>query len=173
MANRHPKRISRSARRYFRRNKQRRGTLGLILACIALMLAVVPWIGDTVNAWTKTYTGCRVLGVVDGDTIRLDCPISGQVTGRILAYDAPETRAGCLREFAMAQAATQYLRWILWSGQSISARLEGKDRFGRSLTVLIVDGEGVARQMVNAGLGRWYNGGRRAGWCEEGKVPNV
>ena len=135
------------------------------VAALALGIAVLPPVADVVNGLVKKADGCRVVGVIDGDTVRLYCPVSGLITGRILAYDTPEKDAACLGEFIKATQATWMLRRILWTGSEISARTEGRDRYGRALTVLLVDGQGVARQMVDAGLARWYDGGLRGGWC--------
>jgi endonuclease YncB( thermonuclease family) len=122
-------------------------------------------LGDVVNGMVKPRDGCRVWQVVDGDTVRMHCPASGFQTGRIIAYDTPEVQGACISETARGLAATYYLRWLLWTGGHISARTEGADRYGRRLTILIIDGQGVARRMVEAGLARWYDGGRRASWC--------
>jgi endonuclease YncB( thermonuclease family) len=136
------------------------GLFGLVALLVAMPL------GDIVNGYVTPHDGCRVVGIIDGDTVMMRCPASGLRTGRLLAFDTPELRAQCTSEFLRAQAATLYLRRILWTGRHISARIEGEDRYERALTLLIVDGEGVARRMVEAGLARWYDGGRRPGWCE-------
>jgi endonuclease YncB( thermonuclease family) len=139
--------------------------LGWGLGLVAALFVFAP-VGDAINGVLTPHTGCRIVTVVDGDTVKMICPLSGWRTGRILAYDTPELNGRCLRETGMAMAATYYFRWILWSGSHIEARTEGTDRYGRALTLLLVDGEGVARRMVEAGLARWYDGGRRAGWCD-------
>ncbi|MDX1781201.1 MAG: thermonuclease family protein [Thalassovita sp.] len=115
----------------------------------------------------KPKNGCRVVGVVDGDTVRLLCSGGGVISGRVVGYDTPEKKARCLSEFVDALSATQYLRWILWSGSQISVRTHGEDRYGRALTTLSVDGQNVAERMVGAGLARWYDGGQRQSWCAE------
>lgn len=143
---------------------------GIVAAAAVLGLVVLPPVGDAVNGVAKSFDGCRIWQVVDGDTVRLYCPVSGFSQGRILAYDTPEMAGDCLREMVMARAAKQYLRWILWTGTDIRSRTEGLGRYGRSLVVLIVDGEGVARRMIQAGLAREYDGGRRASWCEQQRI---
>lgn len=145
-----------------RRVGTRKGALFAVLGLIFLLP-----LADAVNGMIKSSPGCRVIAIVDGDTVKLYCPASGFLRARILAYDTPEKAAKCSSEFIKAVAATQYLRWILWTGSTIDARTEGKDRYGRALTVLIVDGEGVARRMVKAGLARWYDGGQRPTWCQK------
>ena len=137
----------------------------LALFGLVALLVAQP-LGDIVNGYLTPHDGCRVVGIVDGDTIRMICPESGHRTGRLLAFDTPELRAGCMSEFLKAQAATLYLRGMLWRAGHVSARIEGEDRYGRALVLLLVDGQGVAGPMVEAGLARWYDGGPRAGWCD-------
>jgi endonuclease YncB( thermonuclease family) len=39
-----------------------------------------------------------------------------------------------------------------------------EDRYGRKLRIVKVNGVSVGDTLVNAGLARWYRGGRRP-WC--------
>lgn len=144
-----------------------RGRFGLGVAVLTLGSVALPPVGDAINGFVKPKEGCRVVGIIDGDTVRLLCPGKGVISGRVVGYDTPEKKARCLSEFLAALSATQYLRWILWSGAQISARTQGEDRYGRALTMLSVDGQNVAERMVGAGLARRYDGGQRQGWCAE------
>lgn len=144
----------------------RRRRKGWIVAAIGALFLFGPPVVDAANGLMKPANGCRVYGVVDGDTVRMYCAVSGFTTGRVLAYDTPEYKARCTSEFFGAIKATFYLRWLLWSANEITARTEGTDRYGRALTLLLVDGKGVAGEMVKAGLARWYDGGPRASWCQ-------
>ena len=136
----------------------------MLFGLVALIMAQP--LGDIVNGYLTPHDGCRVIGIVDGDTIRMICPESGYRTGRLLGFDTPELRAACLSEAVQAQAATLYLRRLLWQARHVSALVEGEDRYGRALVLLRADGQGVAGPMVEAGLARRYDGGPRAGWCD-------
>ncbi|WP_373049874.1 thermonuclease family protein [Thalassovita aquimarina] len=116
----------------------------------------------------KPTDGCRVVGIIDGDTVRLLCSRSGVISGRVLGYDTPEKKARCLSEFIDALRATQHLRWMLWKSSKISTQTVGKDRYGRVLTKLSVDGSDVSERMIGTGLARRYDGGQRQSWCVEG-----
>jgi len=116
-------------------------------------------------AW-RTSEGCRIWAVVDGDTVRMICPDQGNVSGRILGYDTPEIKARCPQEFGKALAATYYLHWKLWTSREVIATPRGTDLYDRRQVLLTLDGEGAGRVMVDAGLARWYDGGRRRGWCD-------
>lgn len=152
------------------RDTRRRAGRGLVLARVlvfgAVAIIVLPAVADVANGLLKPHEGCRVIGVVDGDTVRMYCPAAGVVRGRIIGYDTPEIFSpGCTFEWAKGIAATFHLRWQLWTASQISARPRGSDRYGRRLTFLTVDGEGVARPLVEKGLAHWYDGGIRRSWC--------
>ena len=100
--------------------------------------------------------------VVDGDTIEVD----GQ-SFRLVGYDTPETyRAQCPAELAAGQAATAAMHDIIASGQRLELHVQPeRDRYGRGLGTLTVEGTDVARVLVAAGHARPYDGGRRQPWC--------
>lgn len=137
----------------------------LLLATVGLVLVGPVGLDAASLMWRKSE-GCAILTVIDGDTVRLLCPNEGFVSGRILGYDAPEMKARCPRELIKAVSATYYLHWQLWRAGEVVATPRGRDRYDRVLALVAFDGEGVGRRMVDAGLGRWYQGGKRRGWCE-------
>jgi len=136
------------------------------LFLIAVALLFVPPIVDVVNGAMKAKSSCSVSLVMDGDTVKIDCPDSGITSARIIGYDTPEKNARCIGELIKATRATWALRMMLWQAKTIEIRLDGKDRYGRFLTVLRVNGKDVAPYMINTRLARSYNGGRRGSWCE-------
>lgn len=144
------------------RRKMGRGAWAILLAAIIIF---GPNVLDAASLLWRKSEGCSVWAVVDGDTVEMFCPERGAVSGRILSYDTPELKSRCPSELGKALAATFYLRWQLWTAREVTARPTGTDRYDRALTVLAVDGELVGRRMVEAGLARWYNGGKRRGWC--------
>lgn len=107
------------------------------------------------------HTGGGYNCVVDGDTIWLE----GQ-NMRIADIDAPETHEPrCSAEKALGDRATRRLHELVNSG---TLTLEGigrdEDSYGRKLRVVLVNGTNVGDTLVNEGLARWYEGGRRS-WC--------
>jgi endonuclease YncB( thermonuclease family) len=151
-----PKRPSRNSWAVLRK-------LPLVFALVAV-LGPVPL--DGLKGFLTPTDGCKVWQVTDGDTVKIWCTTDGSSSARILAYDSPELFSpGCIGEWFRAVAATYYLHWQLWTARKVTAKITGTDRYGRKLIILLFDGEGVARRMVNAKLGRWYDGGRRMGWC--------
>ena len=150
---------------------RRRGRFGLVakLATVGLIaLAGLPQVGDAISGWRTAPTeGCRVVSVIDGDTVSLWCPGTGTERARLTGFDAPELFSPqCPSEAAKALAATWALRTTLWTAGEVTVRRQGTDRWGRALVDMRADGVPVGRGLIAAGLARPYDGGRRAGWCE-------
>lgn len=99
--------------------------------------------------------------VVDGDTFYL-----AGAKVRIAGIDAPETHPPrCAREAQLGEAATAKLRALLNSGAVTMTSIDrDRDRFGRLLRNVAVDGADVGAAMVGAGVARDYASGKRS-WC--------
>jgi endonuclease YncB( thermonuclease family) len=150
--------LGRGAARGLRRNLLRLGVVGgLIVAA--------PQIGDFAMSFRDTGAECRVVQVVDGDTLHLSCPTGGG-PARLTGYDAPELFSpSCLTEWGRGIAATQKLRGAIWRAERIDMTFRGHDRYGRHRLDLRIDGQPVANLMIASGHGRPYHGGARGGWC--------
>lgn len=141
-----------------------------LMGLAVLGLVVVPSVADLVNAVTRPATSdegpCRILSVVDGDTVTLMCGESGIGRARILGYDTPEKYAPkCLDEFLAAERAGWALRTLIQKADQIEITHQGSDQYGRTLVVVTLDGLDVARAMIRAGHARQYAGGLRGSWC--------
>lgn len=112
-----------------------------------------------------SFNRCHVGGgyncVVDGDTIWL----RGEKI-RIADIDTPETHDyGCQSEKHLGDRATTRLKEVLESGPiTIETIDRNQDQYGRLLRIVKVNGESVGYTLVDEGLARWYEGGRRP-WC--------
>jgi micrococcal nuclease len=136
------------------------------LALVVLVLAGVPQIADALMGLRPAQADCRVVQVIDGDTVELHCPDEGFLRVRITGFDTPELFSpGCASEAAAAVSAQWHLRRTLWGAERLEVRFKGEDRYGRRLAELRVDGVSVADRMIAAGHARPYQGGRRGGWC--------
>jgi endonuclease YncB( thermonuclease family) len=149
---------------------RRRGGRRLRLAVAAALgvLALAPLAADGLTAvfGPRAEDGCRVLRVIDGDTVTLWCPGRGAERARLTGFDAPEVFApGCAGELAAGLAATVALRAALARAGALAVRRQGRDRHGRALVALTLDGRPLAAAMIAGGHGRPYAGGRRDGWC--------
>lgn len=99
---------------------------------------------------------CLVVGIVDGDTIKVHCPGADQTSVRIEKIDAPE------KGQAWGERSRQALA-MLCHRQSAEIRPSGHDRYGRLLASVSCRGEDVGRAQVAAGLAwayRAYRPGR-------------
>ncbi len=96
---------------------------------------------------------------IDGDTLAY-----GNERVRLMGYDTPETyQARCDFEKALGDAATMRLRDLITSGGLVDLTiLPGRDRFGRLLGRLSVNGRDVGNVLVSEGLARPYSGGAGA-----------
>jgi endonuclease YncB( thermonuclease family) len=99
--------------------------------------------------------------VVDGDTIWIE----GQNI-RIADIDTPETHEfDCAEEKALGDRATLRLQELVNSGPvSLRSIDRDEDSYGRKLRIVEVNGSSVGNTLVQEGVARWYNGGRRP-WC--------
>jgi endonuclease YncB( thermonuclease family) len=99
--------------------------------------------------------------VVDGDTFWMD----GQKI-RIAGIDAPETHPSrCKYEAWLGSRATARLRQLLNQGEvSLVSIDRDRDRYGRLLRNVEVDGRDVGEVLIGEGLARPFGNGRKS-WC--------
>lgn len=111
--------------------------------------------------FTICGSGRRVNCVVDGDTFWMQ----GRKI-RILDIDTPELHpARCADEERLGQAAKARLHDLLNSGAVTLHRAgRDRDRYGRLLRRVQVNGQPVGDMLIGEGLARPYAGGRRS-WC--------
>lgn len=144
--------------------------LRAVIAVAVLGLVVVPSLADLTNAVLKTVQSaegpCRILRVIDGDTVTLMCPGDGMQSARLSGFDTPEKYAPkCVAELVAAEKATWALRTLIQKADRIELMRDGTDQWGRALVRLTLDGQDVARRMVKTGHARTYGGGLRGSWC--------
>lgn len=101
---------------------------------------------------------------IDGDTLRSP---SGVVI-RIANIDAPETagKCKCETECRRAEQATAYVRASLSHAGTVELRpyVRDRDRYGRTLAYVLLDGYDLGDSLIAAGLARRWDGKRRS-WC--------
>ena len=117
---------------------------------------------DTIRAsFGFCHSGGGTNCVVDGDTIWL-----GGEKIRVADIDAPETHEPrCAAEQKLGDQAARRLRELLNNGAvSLQPIDRDKDKYGRKLRIVLVDGQSVGERLVDEGLARRYAGGRKP-WC--------
>ena len=101
--------------------------------------------------------------VIDGDTIRWN----GEKV-RLVGFNTPEiSEPQCAAEATKGKKAKLRLQQLLNSGSvSFSATAErDRDRYGRLLREVRVDGRDVAEVLISEGLAEPYSGGQKRDWC--------
>jgi len=107
----------------------------------------------------------------DGDTIRFDIPgvhplLGKNIPVRVRGVDAPEIRARCPEEKALAQRAKAMVRERLSNATRIILMEVGRDKYFRIVAKVVADGMDVGEMLIDAGLAVPYDGGRKlTGWC--------
>lgn len=108
------------------------------------------------------FRAAAEVAVTDGDTLRI-----GAERVRILGYDSAELRARCPAELALAEAARDELAAMIAAagGIGLARDRSRRDRHGRTLAVILIDGADIAPAMIARPHSRAYDGSSREGWC--------
>ena len=112
----------------------------------------------------------RVLSVLDGDTFVAEAHVwPGQfvrINVRIRGVDAPEMKGRCASERQAARQARDVLSLMLGEDPVVISNIGGAKYYGRVLAdVFTAEGEEVSRVLIEEGLARPYQGGKRQSWC--------
>lgn len=111
------------------------------LIALPLLLALAP-------AWAATLEG-RVVGVADGDTITVLDSAKTQHRVRLAGIDAPEKK----QAFG-TRSRENLARWV--HRRDVIVEWHKRDRYGRLVGVVFVDGHDVNLEQVRAGFAWWY-----------------
>ncbi len=163
--------------------------LGCILILLIFILGVQLFIAWKVHA--APLPGpyhAEVLNVYDGDTFTVRVHpgrdfyvniwpgltinlgldnISIKTSVRLRGVDTPELRGKCEEEKVAARLARAFTIKALEGGATLTAVKKGKYAGRVIATVTLAGGEDLAEELIAAGLGRAYDGGKREGWCDE------
>lgn len=108
-----------------------------------------------------TLVSDRACTAIDGDTI--DC---GALRVRLVNVDTPEMQGQCAAEIDQARRARDFTAARLAAGP-VTIKPDPKrprDRYGRALAWVIVEGRDIGEDLIAAGLARRWDGRRRP-WC--------
>jgi micrococcal nuclease len=117
---------------------------------LGAFVAVLLLVGAN-DALGQSFTG-KVVGVKDGDTIEVLRQTEAgprPVTVRLHGIDAPETGQ------AYGTRAEQYLANQVFS-QTVAVRVTDTDRYGRTVGIILKNGQNLNEDMVRAGYAWWY-----------------
>ena len=121
-----------------------------VLGAFAVVLSLVTPCGGhpPANSSSSDLVG-RVVKVSDGDTITILDASKTQHTIRLQGIDAPE------KGQAFGRAAGRYLAGLV-AGRDVKVQWSKKDRYGRILGTVYVDGREVNLEMLRAGMAWHY-----------------
>ncbi len=150
----------------------------VVLRLFLLMSLAVIFCGGPARA-AETLQGpiqATVISVIDGDTVVVWADIwLGQkirTRVRIAGIDAPELRAKCAHEHALAEAARDKLVALINGGPVTLTEVRYGKYAGRVVARVAEAGGGdVAAALIVAGLARAYDGGGRRDWCGGAEAP--
>jgi micrococcal nuclease len=126
----------------------------VVLLAIVLLIPSCAFIPQT---YATPRTSCKVLKVIDGDTIRVNC--GGNIERiRFCGTDSPEKKQ------PLGNKSTAFLKQLLSNGKVDIVAIES-DRYGRTVAELFVGNTFINGEMVKAGLAYEYK-------QYSGKCPN-
>jgi micrococcal nuclease len=121
--------------------RKRQNQLKLILGAILLLCLTVAY------PQQETLLTGQVVGVHDGDTITLLTADKENIKVRLSQIDAPESK----QPFG---AASKKMLSDLVFDKKVAVRQEDRDRYGRTVGTIFLDGTDINREMVRQG-GAW------------------
>lgn len=108
----------------------------------------------------------RCYRVYDGDTINVvayDGDVLKRYSVRVNGIDTPEIRGKTDEEKKLAQKAKVFATEFAL-GKVVELRNHGKEKYGRVLADVFVEGMSLKDALISANLGREYDGGHKIPW---------
>jgi micrococcal nuclease len=84
---------------------------------------------------------------------------------QVKGIDTPEIKGACAYERRLAAAAREFAAGQLRRAERVTLVRHGRDKYGRTLAYVLVDGKDLGDEMVRKGLARKWEGRRRS-WCQ-------
>lgn len=112
---------------------------------VAIIGLIAPWAIQLYQSEITTTRECIVSSTYDGDTMRVQCG-GEQMKMRLHCIDAPE-----IGQKPWGRESRDYLRGLAPRGSSIQVRGKEKDKYGRLIGEVYMDGKNLNLAMVRAG----------------------
>ncbi len=91
----------------------------------------------------------RVIGVTDGDTVKLLTADKQSIKIRLYGIDAPE------KSQDFGQASKKYLSGLIYD-KDVKVEITDTDRYGRSIGKIYLNDKYINLEMVKSGMAWWY-----------------
>jgi len=135
-----------------------------------IFLIVFFW-SNFLNA--ETLYDYKIIRVIDGDTVEIEAnflppPLKPSLKLRIYGIDTPEkkSRAKCELEAELSKKATTFTQKVINESISRKIKIRKWDKYGgRVLGDIILDGKSLEALLLNEGLAKPYDGGKKFSWC--------
>ena len=140
-----------------------------------LFLLLLPFLLSPTLSFAKSYgdiQGAVYVRNYDGDTITFNLPglhpiIGEKISIRVNGIDTPEIKGKCEKEKYDAQQAKEMIADILKDAEQIDLKNIERGKYFRIVADVIVDGETLADELIEAGMAVRYDGGAKThNWCE-------
>lgn len=142
-----------------------------------IMIAIIIGMSLCIYAFASSQNSIKVdkvVSVYDGDTIKVivdDMPFwLDTISVRINGYDTPEIRGKCATEKELAYMARDHLRMLVQTADEVYLDNYKKGKYFRLIAdVYVVIGNkayNVKDSLIDLGLARAYDGGKRESWCD-------
>jgi micrococcal nuclease len=118
------------------------------------LIALLGLLATETSAAAETLRG-MVKTVYDGDTVVLVGRGMGRVTVRLYGVDAPETRKPDSPGQPFGSQAKRVLMFKVL-GKEVSAEVQDRDQYGRTVAVLQLAGRDINAEMVSEGMAWAY-----------------
>jgi len=137
--------------------------LVVTLWLLSLQVVAADYYGDLVVE--------KYISAYDGDTFRVDVaeihPLIGRnMPIRLRGVDTPEIRGKCDQEKALAIKARDFVRELLADAETIVLINIDRGKYFRIVADVSVDGVDLGETLIENGLGRLYDGGKKESWCD-------
>ena len=135
-----------------------------------LLLVPLSVVGTDSNYGDLTVI--RLVRVYDGDTFYVDIDelhdlIGKNILIRLRGVDTPEVghRSKCEEEKILGNKARVFVKDRLTDAEIILLNID-RGKYFRIIADVTYDGIDLATELLKAGHGRKYDGGKRSGWCD-------
>jgi micrococcal nuclease len=108
---------------------------------------------------------CKVDHVVDGDTVHLNCEVTGAITVRVIGIDTPETKDPRKPVQCFGPQASSEAKRRMPSGRKVRLTTDPtqseRDKYQRVLGYISIYGGDYGQEMIAAGFAREYTYSKR------------
>ena len=138
-----------------------------------LFVVVMVFLSTISFAEPVSVSPYRIIRVLDGDTVEIQASwlppeLKQSLLLRIIGIDTPEKghKAKCAQEAVDSLKAKFFLEKELQKSKTTTVVIKKWDKYGgRVLGDVILDGVPLSKKMIDSGLAKPYNGGKKEGWC--------